>query len=233
MMLTRVFLFFCLALQALPARTAGDDIRFDIQVVPGLERYVDLLAQPGLLAIALENNGLNPSISSKLKVAEEGRAAEIRSATLKFTGRKGTVFNYEAGYLLGIGDTKISFPVAIDVSGISSGKVTAILTPPLAALIPVELTDKIRMKAGLIANAAAQRKVVEYLDRQPKDTFAQAILIDAFNRSGGPGVATRDVGVAVPLSDQWLLILTLIIWLIVLPVVLFWHRLRRAPQKPA
>ncbi len=43
----------------------------------------------------------------------------------------------------------------------------------------------------------------------------------------------RDVGDAVPLSDQRLLILTLIIWLIVVPVALLVHRLRRRRAKPA
>jgi uncharacterized iron-regulated membrane protein len=48
-------------------------------------------------------------------------------------------------------------------------------------------------------------------------------------------VDTRDAGDALPLSDQWMLILTLVIWLVVVPALLLWYRrrARRAPGKPA
>jgi hypothetical protein len=200
-----------------------------------LQRYVDLLAQPGYLAITLENNDLSPSLSSKIKVGENGGSAEIRNAVVRFTGRKGPLFSYEAAYLLGLGDTKISFPVYVDTSALSLGKVTVTLSPPLAQLIPKELIDRIQLKAQLIANTSAQQKVVNYLDGMSKHgDLIEAVLLDAYNRSGGPMArGARDVGDAVPLSDQWLLILTLIIWLIVVPVVLLVYRLRRGRAKPA
>jgi hypothetical protein len=216
------------------AEERSDAIRFDVPALPGLQRYVELLAQPGYLAIALENNDLSPSLSSKLKVTERGRAAEVRNATLRFTGRKGAVFAYEAGYLLGLGDAKISFPIAVDLSELAAGKVKVALSPPLASLISPELTDRIRIKTHLIANPEVQKKVLTYLDRQAKDgDLVQAILLDAYNRGGGPMAQGRDVGDAVPLSDQWLLILTLAIWLLVLPVLLLVYRMRRSRSKPA
>jgi hypothetical protein len=108
------------------------------------------------------------------------------------------------------------------------------LSPPLASLIPPELTDRIRIKTQLVANPEAQKKVLAYLDQQAKEgDLAQAILLDAYNRGGGPMAQGRDVGDAVPLSDQWLLILTLAIWLLVLPVLLVVHRVRRSRRKPA
>jgi hypothetical protein len=217
---------------ACAADERSDAIRFDVPALPGLQRYVELLAQPGYLAIALESNDLSPSLSSKLKVTERGRAAEIRNATLRFTARKGTVFTYEAGYLLGLGDVKVSFPVAVDVSELAAGNVKVALSPPLASLIPLELTERIRLKTHLVANPEAQKKVLAYLDRQAKDgDLAQAILLDAYNRSGGPGASARDVGDALPLSEQWMLILTLLIWAVAAPAayLLHWRRQRAKP----
>lgn len=215
------------ALAPWQAARAVDDIRFEVPVLPRFEQYIELLEQPGILAIALENNDLSPSLSSKLKVEEDGRTLGIRNAALRYTGRKGTLFTYEAVYMLGVGDTKISFPVAIDTSGLRAGKVSAILSPPLARLVPAELTEKIRLKAVFIANTEAQKKILAYLDRQSKHGLERAVLLDAYNRGGGPMAQMRDVGDALPLSDQWMLILTLAIWLIVAPAGLLWYRLRR------
>jgi len=217
------------------AQQQGEAIRFDVPAVPGVQRYVDLLAQPGYLAIVLENNGFSPSQSSKLKISEQGRAAEIRGATLRFTGRNGTVYSYEASYSLGLGNSKFSFPVTVDTSGMPSGKVFIALSPPLVSLIPEELTDRIRLKSHLIANVVAQQRVLAYLDAKSKEgDVVEAILADAYNRSDGPmAEGGRDVGDAVPLSDQWLLILTLFIWLIVVPAFLFVYRRRHRRSKPA
>lgn len=216
------------------AQQQKEAIRFDIPVLPDLQRYGDLLAQPGYLAIVLETNGFSPSQSSKLKVSEQGRAAEIRGATFRFTGKNGAVYSYEASYSLGLGDSKLSFPVTVDASEIASGKVRVALSPPLMSLIPDELTDRIRLKSQLIANLAAQKKMLAYLDALPKEgNLVEAILADAYNRGGGPMAESgRDVGEAIPLSDQWLLILTLFIWLIVVPAYLFVQRRRHRRSEP-
>jgi len=107
---------------------------------------------------------------------------------------------------------------------------------------PTELIDRIRLKTRLIANPAAQRQMLEYLNGLADGTTAstdnqaliEAILLEAYNKSGGLRMPLgRDVGDAVPLSDQWLLILTLAIWFVVVPVILFVQRRRQARQRPA
>src|SRR4051794_37016717 len=87
---------------------SAEDIRFEVPVLPDFQRYLFLLEEPGIMAVALENNGLSPSLSSKLKVHEDGRKLEIRNAVLRYSGRKGTVFTYEAVYMIGLRDTKLS-----------------------------------------------------------------------------------------------------------------------------
>jgi len=63
----------------------------------------------------------------------------------------------------------------------------------------------------------------------------QAILVDAYNRTAAPMPAdVGDVGDALPLSDQWMLILTLVIWLFIVPGIVPWYRVRRRVHgKPA
>lgn len=218
---------------------AADGIRIEIPVMPALERYVDLLTFPGFFGVALENNGLSPSISSKLQVKERGRALEIRNGTLRYKDKKGSIYTYEAVVTLnlGVGESKLAFPVTVDLTQVSSGKVVVTAVPPLANLFPSELADRIRIKASLIANATTQQKMIEYLDglagSAPKDStgvsvLAEAILVDAYNKGGGPATmrAGGDAGEAVPLSDQWMLLLTLVIWLLIVPAYLFFQRIR-------
>lgn len=217
---------------------AANEIRIEIPVVPALERYADLLAFPGFFGVALENNGLSPSMSSKLQVRERGRALEIRNGTLRFKNKKGPIYIYEAVVTLnlGVSESKLAFPVTVDLAQISSGKVVVTAVPPLANLLPSELTDRIRIKAGLIANATTQQKMIEYLDglvgSAPKDSagisaLAEAILVDAYNKGGGAAAMRgSDAGEAVPLSDQWMLLLTLVIWLLIVPAFLLYQRMR-------
>ncbi len=217
---------------------AADEIRIEIPVMPALERYADLLAFPGFFGVALENNGLSPSMSSKLQVREQGRTLEIRNATLRYASKKGAIYTYEAAVTLnlGVSESKLAFPVTVDLARVSSGKVVVTAKPPLANLFPAELTDRIRIKASLIANATTQQKMIEYLDSFAKTGSAgsagmaalvELILIDAYNKGGGPFVkGGRDAGEAVPLSDQWMLLLTLVIWLLIVPAFLFYQRLR-------
>jgi len=222
---------------AVSARSADapDGMRFEVPVIPGVERYTGLLEQPAYLAVALENVGLSPSMSSKLKIGEQGRLAEIRNAFVRFTGHRGTVYAFDAGIALGLGDTKIDFPVTVDLAELPNGKAVITLRPPLAKLVPTELSDRIRIKLQLVANAGAQKKLLDHLDQlsgaatSSGATVAlpEAILADAYNRSGGPGGPGADRGDAVPLSEQWMLIATLVIWLVVLPVVLLYQRRRR------
>lgn len=217
---------------------AADEIRIEIPVMPALERYVDLLAFPGFFGVALENNGLSPSMSSKLQIRERGRTLEIRNATLRYDSKKAAIYTYEAAITLnlGVSESKLAFPVTVDLARVSSGKIVVTARPPLASLLPAELTDRIRIKASLIANATTQQKMIEYLDGFSKTDSAglegisaliELIMIDAYNKGGGPVVkGDRDAGEAVPLSDQWMLLLTLVIWLLIVPAFLLFRRIR-------
>lgn len=234
-------LFLCLAWPFVHA-AEGDSIRFEVPVLPALQKYADLLLVPGVLAVALENNGLSPSMSSKLQIHEGGRALEIRNAKLRFVSRREAIFTYEASVTLdlGVSESRLSFPLAIDLSQVAAGKALVTLSPPMARLFPNELVDRIRIKTHLIANASAQQKVLDYLARLSKERpvgaaasmLIEPILVDAYNKGGTVGHAGgRDVGDAIPLSDQWLLLLTLLVWVVLVPGFLLIQRIRAVRAK--
>ena len=217
-----------------PAELPGEGIQLHIPVLPGLQRHLDLLAQPGYVAIVLENNGLSPSQSSKLKVSAGGQSAAIRGATFRFVEKKGAVYGYEAGYSLGLGESKISFPVTVDVSGVPAGKVTLTVNPPLARFIPAEVIDRIRFKTETIGSLNTQQKLLDYLDsKSQQGNLVEAVLLDAYNRSQDPMTElSREGAEPASLSDAWLLLLTLVIWLVLVPGYVFLTRRRRAGTGP-
>jgi hypothetical protein len=215
----------------------ANELKFEIHTLPGYQKYVGLLEYPGYIGVALENNDLHPTLSSKMTVRQRGRELAAENLFIRFTGRTDSSYAYEAGLSLGIGKTSVTFPVTVDLSGLNSGKTMVVAKLPLATLIPNEMRERIQTKVRTLANLAAQQKVLDYLDERTKTAgsadataLMEAILLDAYNRSDA--TPAGDVGDAVPLSEQWMLLLTLAIWLIVVPVGLITYRLRRRRAKP-
>ena len=177
-------------------------------------------------------------MSSKLEIRDFGRILKVRNGEMRFVDKKGSLYKYEAtlSINLGINTSKLVFPVVVDLSQIALGKLVVSASPPLANLLPVELIDRIRNKAIMVANPSAQKIMIEYLDSLTKSasgnrvnasSLIETILIDAFNKGGGAyEFGARDVGEAVPLSDQWMLILTFLIWLICVPAYLLFLRFK-------
>ena len=222
----------------------SEGIRFEVPVLPGAARHLELLTAPAYLALALENNGLSPSLSSRMMI--RGRESfQIKAGIVRYTGRKGTVFNYEAGINLsfGVGESSFTVRVEIDTSTLEQGKITVRVFPPLAKLVPQPFIERVEFKMRALANLQAQQNVLAYLDRIAKepgkkrgfDSMLEAIAFEAYNRSVSPSAATpaRDRGEGEPLSDQAMLLATLAIWLIGFPVFLYFIRTRRKGQRPA
>ena len=219
------------------ADAPANELRFEIPTLPGFQKHVQLLEYPGYIAVVLENNDMHPSLSTKPVVRERGREVEVKSAVIRFTGRNGSTYSYEAGVSLGIGKASITVPATVDLSALSSGKTVVSAKLPLATLIPGDKRERINTKARMLANPAAQQKLLDYLDQLTASAgstaLIEAILLDAYNRGHGPMIGGRDVGDAVPLSEQWMLIVTLAIWFILFPIVLLIYRLRRRRARPA
>ena len=203
-------------------------VGFDLEVLPAASRYVELASYPAYLLVALQNNGISPSAAGRV-VVEDARTLRFKFTELSFVRAANGVFHYKAtvGWPVGIVQTKFELPVEADLSKVGEGKVAIRVYPPLAQLFPDELTDKIRLKVQGIATPAAQQRMLAYFDGLPgsKETrmdtarMFERILIDAYNQSAlAPGLAgAREPGDAEPLADQWMLLTTLAIWLVIVP----------------
>jgi len=203
-------------------------IAFDLEVLPAAKRYLELAAYPSYLVIALENNGFSPSASGRV-IIEDGRTLRFKNAGLTFVRQDKGVFHYRAtvDWSIGIVQSRFELPVEADLSKVGDGKVAIRVFPPLAQLFPEELTDKMRLKVQSIATPAAQQRMLEYFNGLPgtkegrMDTASmfERILIDAYNLPAvAPGLSgAREPGDAESVADQWMLLATLAIWLVIVP----------------
>ena len=228
----RLILWACI-LGFVPLVAHADELRFEIPTLGGFERYVALLEHPGYIGVVLENNDLPPTTSSKIILRDRGREVQAKSGIIRFIGRSGALYKYEGGVSLGIGKASITVPAYADVSQIASGKVVLVANLPLANLLSDDKRARIDAKVRTLANMAVQQKILDYLDEMAKSAgpepgaLFETILLDSYNRSGGPAAVHADVGDAVPVSEQMMLIVTLAIWLILVPAGLLIYKLRR------
>jgi hypothetical protein len=219
-------------------------VRFNVPVVPEAARHLEMLTVPGYLALALENNGFHPSVSSRL-IVKDRESFQIRAGFVRYKGRKGTVYSYDTGVNLSLGvtDQEITVPVEVDTSSVSTGMLSVRAYPPLASFLPNSFLQRVELKINMLANLASQRAMLAYFDRLAEQQQAkgrgfegmlEAIALEAYNNSGGPGAGLRrDRGAAEPLSDQIILLATVAIWLIGFPIFLLFVRRRRKARQPA
>ena len=231
-----------LGLWCAPAIAQSQDaVRFEVPVLVESARYLDLLAAPGIAVLALENNELYPSLSSRL-VIKDREAFTISSGVVRYVGRHADVYSYEAGFnlSLGVGESTLTFPVEVDTSAVSKGMLTIRMYPPLAKFLPEDLLQRVEFKIRSLADLQSQRKLLTYLDRVSSeqkargrgfDGILEAIALEAYNRSGGTGQSLMERGRAESLSDQVVLLAVLAVWLIGFPIFLF--LVRRKQKKPA
>lgn len=225
--------------EARPADTSG--LRFELAVNPRLMPFVDLLETPAYVGAVLENSGYSLMMSTKAKILKRGRAVRAKYVALTFIGRDGLRFNYEAEIdaNLGLIGTRVAFPVVVDAGDVSKGRIFIVLSSPMAGALPDELTDRIQLRAQQMASPGLQESVVSYLEglagrsgfSGSVDTLFVPILSDSYNLEIKNAPASgREPGDAEPLADQILLIVTLVIWLLVVPagIAVWRYRSRRA-----
>jgi hypothetical protein len=234
-----------LLISSLAAPVAGhgaDDIRFDVTVLPEFRKYSALFSYPGYAVLVLENNGLRPSPGSKLIVKDGGHVIETRNSVLRFEGRKGDLYSYELGAVFDLAfDIRFTFPVVVDASSLSHGKITVAMKPPLASLFPTAFKTRVLRRVYVIAEMSAQTKVLAYLDQLTKKSsegtelsaMIEAILLDAYNGSGGRGDANRGSEQTLPTRDQWMLIIIFMSWLFLVSALLVVYLWRQRHGKSA
>lgn len=222
-------LVLCLAAMVAPAVAADRQaVSFELVVLPGAQRYVELAAYPSYLAVALKNNGFSPS-QSGLLILKDGRTLRFMNAELTFVKQDKGVFHYKTTleWSFGVGQSKFEIPAQVDMSKVGDGKVVVGFSPPLANLFPEKVTDALRRRIQSLAAPAVQKRMLEYFDGLPGSKDArldtarmfERIMLDAYNLAAvAPGLSgAREPGDAEPLADQWMLLTTLAIWLVIVP----------------
>lgn len=232
------------ALTAFGADRGDKALVFKLPVLPDMQRHLYLLENPAYLALALENSGMSISLSSRVQVKDRS-TFEIRNLEVRFAGKTGSIYRYDAKlkFVIAGVDSDLAVPAEVDVSGLASGNITVKAHPPMAGAIPSFLLERVDFKLKLIADLSRQRDIVTYLDGLPQKLPAsgalsprlEAIITGAYNRGGLVPTGTRDVGEATPLPEQIGLIVTILIWLIAVPVVvaLRYRRNRREMRASA
>lgn len=232
-----VFFAMCSLSSAVLADDAQNNaLRFDIVLVPGAERYLDLLEYPAYLAVALENNGVKPSNKGTVFLVDE-RTIQFLSAMLQFAGKSGSVYSYKSTleWDLPLKHLKFDVPVEVDVSDVAKGTARVNILLPLASLFPDALTDRIRMKVQALSGMELQKRMLGYFDDLSSKTdpasgvqglFPKILLAKIQSQScATPAEATAVVvpsepGDAEPLADQVYLLATLVIWLVIGPALI-------------
>lgn len=182
----------------LPAISAAEtnpdgSTRFDIKIVPDLAKHAYLLEYPSYLELALENNGIELSVSGKLFIVDP-HTAQIKnvmlgdvsiSPTLQYTHREGNVFFYKVGML------DVSIPVNIDTTYLKDGMVSVIFPKSSASIVLNKFSKAIGEKMQILANDTIQRRMLRYMDEigqgkpsgmSENEWAASKILVQGYNR---------------------------------------------------
>ena len=208
-----------------------------------MDRYTDLLAYPPFLAVALENIGINLAVSGGLRILDRNtlELENLHGSTLRFLKQAGHIFTYSAKVYWNVPPLSPGFeiPVELNVAKIKQGKVTVSVYSSMANLLPKAFEEGIQQKVQELFNADVQSKFLDYIKKLRKgpqkeiDThhLVQLILLQAYNRRGSFADEVvqpnqhRDVE---RLSDQVILLVTIIIWLVAVPatavLIFFWRR---------
>lgn len=239
-MLLRIIAGLLFAVNAVAAsETSG--VRIELAVNPRIQPFVGFLETPAFIPAILENSGYGVATSARPKFLKQGKAVRVRNATLSYVDRKGLQFHYmaEIDVNIGVSATRVSFPVMVDAAEVSKGRIVAVVSSPIAGVLPEDLTDRIQLRAQQMASPGLQESVVSYLEglagrsgfSGSVDALFVPILSDSYNLEIKNAPASgREPGDAEPLADQILLIVTLVIWLLVVPagIAVWRYRSRRA-----
>lgn len=221
---------------SLPAEAANQPIKFELSVSPELSVYADtLLVSPAYAAIALQNAGLPVSLSQPLKIISR-QSFQIGPGKVGFQKKSANIYYYSVSLALPLGK-ELSIPVEIDVIELKKGHISIVAYPPFSGLIPEDVLIRVESKLQILTNINAQRQLSVYLaaksggknNPEAMLKLMDAIVFDAINNSSQiPGLQnSRQEGVAEPLKDQLLLIVSVLIWLLGFPLFLYTLRRQR------
>lgn len=225
-----LFLFVLCSAQPVYAALSNEGaLQFDIPVVQGVEKYLDLLEYPAYLVVALENKGIKASNMGSVALIDE-RAIQFKSAMLRFAEKKGAIYSYKSSleWDIPLKHLKFDVPVEIDTSSASKGSIRVSVFLPLANHFPDALVERVRMKIKILSAPEIQERMLGYFVDLSKETDPASglqglftkIMLQSYSSAPvevGGACAPREPGDAESLSDQAYLLATLAIWFIIGP----------------
>lgn len=214
------------------------NIKFQIKVVDNASKFVDLLQYPSYLAVALENSGIRATNAGRV-IINDREKLQFRNISIQFLEKKGELVKFTSHIQWDLSMTQLTLdiPFEIDLKRLDEKIVEVRFYPKGSALLPDALLQKMQMKIQTIASQEAQLTVINYLqkiaskNKRGMDGLLEAILIDSYNLPVVySGENRKEFGDAEPLKDQYYLLATIIIWLVLLPSSLgfvWWRRQRK------
>ena len=229
----RKFLLLLITLISLLIPTAkADDVRFEIKINAGLIEFSDVLFEaPAYAVLALQNAGIPISLSKKIII---NSATKISMGSEKFIylSKSNNKYNYKASVNLPFG-REINIPIKLDIANIKNGSILVYVELPLSNYLPNDLIVRLETKVLSITNDNTQKLLLNYLNKininkndnsLNRSRLFEAIVFDAINQSlniNSYNGNSYDNGKAEPLSNQFSLIVAILIWLIGFPISLY------------
>jgi hypothetical protein len=224
---------------------AKDTVQLQVPIKEGLGKFVDLLAYPPYMALAMENSGLESPRAGHPQIGD-ARTVRFKILSVRFIERQDTRFVYEAQLRWRIVGTERLFkiPVSVETSAIQTGKVLVDVHLPYTNLLPSAILELIQSTVRTFSIEAIQEKLLAYLTvldskKSPgsrTEGLIELILQEGYNRVAtfAPiGDIVHEPGDAEPISDQILFLATVAIWFILVPVVAFSFYIRRIFKRHA
>jgi hypothetical protein len=171
------------------ASDKGDGIlRYNIPVVTGAERFVDILEYPAYLAISLQNSGIVFSLAYEVKIKDH-QTFEIKGTEFKFIKKDGKIFFYQIKLLGVMGNVVPIVDMIVDVSTIHNGVITLSLSSPVVKILPMSIIDRIKGTVFKMSNEYNQKTILEYYNKLSSASYRrnkmqgilEGIMIDAYN----------------------------------------------------
>jgi hypothetical protein len=206
---------------------------FKIPIVAGANNYIEFLSSPAYLLVALQNNGINPSNQGRA-VLVDSKTVRMNMLELKYLETIGATyfFNVDLTWESPIKTFVFHIPVEIDTDEILAGSITARFFVPFASYFPEEFVTRLRNRIAFFSASELQHRLIDYLDNlrttvEPGLGFfglREALLLQSFSisphLSATPDAVISEPGDSVPLKEQLALIVTIVIWLVMVPLYL-------------
>jgi hypothetical protein len=227
------FLFVILYSANLYAEDLNNQIKFELNVMPAFSMYKDIFKKPSIAVIALQNSGATLSQTMPIEYLSFDKF-KMGPADLQYIEVNRNHYYYKASLKMPFGiEKKLAIPIDLDISNLSQGKVIIIINSQIKPMIPNDLLIRLDTKIKSLASDASQKALLTYLlsekisqNGKKLESLDERIVID-FIRQTQTATPTKDQGSSEALSDQILLIVSVLIWLAGFPLFLYVVRQKR------